>query len=229
MTVAQRAPAPELRSARFADDAPVLRGRLLADTGVEARRLARTWQADRPPVFGDDVWQLGWASTRRNVPPATLVVDFRRIPDPLRRLTAKEFLYARLNERVTGIKRNLPVQVARQELNFLLAFLSYLDREHGGMRLRAVTQEVLDAYRIWCERGGNGDGTPIRPPAVANYIGVTIRLAQCGGFLSHDRLRLVPWRGRTPYVVAGVVEQTENATLRIPEDVLAGLLRWSLF
>ena len=229
MTVAQRTPAPELRSARFADDAPVLRGRLLADTGVEARRLARTWQADRPPVFGDDVWQLGWASTRRNVPPATLVVDFRRIPDSLRRLTAKEFLYARLNERVTGIKRNLPVQVARQELNFLLAFLSYLDREHGGMRLRAVTQEVLDAYRIWCERGGNGDGTPIRPPAVANYIGVTIRLAQCGGFLSHDRLRLVPWRGRTPYVVAGVVEQTENATSRIPEDVLAGLLRWSLF
>lgn len=30
-------------------------------------------------------------------------------------------------------------------------------------------------------------------------------------------------------MVAGVVEATENATPRIPEDVLGGLLRWSLF
>lgn len=229
MTVAHPASTTALRSAHFAEDAPVLRARLLADAGVRALRLARTWHADRPPIFADDVWQLGWAQTRRNVPPATLVVDFRRIIDPVQRLTAKEFLYARLNERVTGIKRNLPVQVVRQELNFLLALFSYLDREQGGIRLLAVTQEVLDAYRVWCQRGGHGDGRPIQPAAVANYIAVTIRLALCGGFLTHDRLEVVPWRGRTPYVVAGVVEATENATPRIPEDVLAGLLRWSLF
>lgn len=229
MTVADPASTTGLRSAYFAEDAPVLRGRLLADAGVRALRLARTWHADRPPIFGDDVWQLGWAQTRRNVPPATLVVDFRRIADQVQRLTAKEFLYARLNERVTGIKRNLPVQVVRQELNFALALFSYLDREQGGMRLLAVTQEVLDAYRLWCQRGGHGNGRPIQPAAVANYIGVTIRLALCGAFMTHDRLEVVPWRGRTPYVVAGVVEATENATPRIPEDVLAGLLRWSLF
>ena len=228
MSLAQPA-APGLRSEHFADDAPVLRGRMLANAGVTARRVARDWDGDRPPVFGDDVWQLGWAESRRNVPPATLVVDFRRIPDPLRRLTAKEFLYARMNERVTGIKRNLPLQVARQELNFLLAFFAYLDREHGGMPLRAVTQEVLDAYRVWCGQGRNGDGSPIRPPAVASCIGVAIRLAQCGGFLTHDRLEVTPWRGRTAYVVAGVVEPTENATRRIPEPVLAALVRWALF
>lgn len=228
MSLAPLASTPELRSAHFADEAPVLRGRMLAEEGVQARRLARTWQADRPPVFGDDVWELGWAQTRRNVPPSTLVLDFRRIDDPLRRLTAKEFLYARLNERVAGIKRNIPVQVARQELNFLLAFLSYLDR-HDGMRLEEVDQQVLDAYRLSCQQGRGGNGTPIGPQAVASYISVTMRLALCGAFLTHDRLGLVPWRGRTPYVVAGVVEATENATSRIPEDVLAGLLRWSLF
>lgn len=229
MTVAHAASTKELRSAHFPGEAPVLRGRLLADSGVRARRLARTWNADRPPVFGDDVWQLGWAQTRRNVPPATLVVDFRRIADPVQRLTAKEFLYARLNERITGIKRSLPVQVARQELNFLLALFAYLDCEQEGMRLGAVTQDVLDAYRLWCQRGGHGDGRPIRAAAVASYISLPIRLALCGGFLTHDRLELVPWRGRTAYVVAGVVEPTENATPRIPEDVLAGLLRWSTF
>ncbi|MFP5319218.1 MAG: hypothetical protein ACLGI2_13130 [Acidimicrobiia bacterium] len=207
----------------------MLRGRLLVEAGVRATRLARTWNDERPPVFADDVWQLGWAQTRRNVPAATLVVDFRRIADPLWRLTAKEFLYARLNERVTGIKKNLPVQTARQELNFLLAFVSYLERQHDGMRLRAVSQEVLDAYRLWCQDGRQGDGVPIRPQAVAAYISVTVRLALCGGFLTHDRLELMPWRGRTPYVVAGVVEPAENATSRIPEAVLAGLLRWSLF
>lgn len=229
MSLARLGPAPELRSAHFAEDAPVLRGRLLAEEGVQARRLARTWQADRPPVFADDVWELGWAQTRRNVPPATLVLDFRRITDPLRRLTAREFLYARLNERVAGIKRNIPVQVARQELNFLLAFLSYLDREHDGIELRQVDQQVLDAYRLWCQLGHGGKGMPIGAQAEASYISVTIRLALCGAFLTHDRLSLVPWRGRTAYVVAGVVESTENATSRIPEEVLAGLLRWSLF
>lgn len=229
MTVALPASTTELRSAHFAKDAPVLRGRLLAGADVRALRLARTWHADRPPVFGDEVWQLGWAQTRRNVPPATLVLDFRRIADPVQRVTAKEYLYARLNERVAGIKRNLPVQVVRQELNFLLALFSYLDREQAGMRLSAVTQDVLDAYRLWCQHGGHGTGRPIRAAAVANYIGVIVRLALCGGFLTHDRLEIVPWRGRTPYVVAGVVEATENATPRIPEDVLGGLLRWSLF
>jgi integrase len=229
VTLARPASTSELRSAHFDEEAPVLRGRLLVDSGPRATRLARTWSDERPPVFGDEVWQLGWAQTRRNVPAFTLVLDFRRIADPLWRLTAKEFLYARLNERVTGIKKNVPVQVARQELNFLMAFASYLDGQHDGMRLGAVTQDVLDAYRLWCQQGRQGGGIPIGPQAVASYISVTVRLALCGGFLTHDRLDVTPWRGKTPYVVAGVVEATEGATPRIPEDVLAGLLRWSRF
>ena len=64
---------------------------------------------------------------------------------------------------------------------------------------------------------------------MASYISVTIRLALCGEFLSQDRLEIVPWRGRSAYVVAGVVEATENATPRIPEAVLGAVLRWALF
>ena len=39
----------------------------------------------------------------------------------------------------------------------------------------------------------------------------------------------MPWRGVTPYVVAGVVEPVENSTQRIPEAVLGPYLRWALF
>jgi hypothetical protein len=164
-----------------------------------------------------------------NVAPATPFVDFGGIATPIRRLTAKEFLYTRLNKRVMGIKQALPVQVARQELNFLLASFCYLNYYHDATALRAVSQEVLDGYRVACAAGGNGRGVAIRASAVANYLSVTIRLGLCGQFLSHDRLEVIPWRGRSAYVVAGVVEQTENATPRIPEAVLGGLLRWALF
>ena len=191
---------------------------------------SRTWPGRRPASrVRRRRLALGWAQTRRNVPPATLVVDFRVVETPMRRLTAKEFLYARLNERVMGIKRSLPVQVARQELYFLLGFFDFLDANECAMPLRAVSQEVLDVYRLRCQAGNLGSGVPIGAAAVANRISIIIRLALCGEFLSQDRLEIVPWRGRSAYVVAGVVEATENATPRIPEPVLGALLRWALF
>ncbi len=229
MTVVRPTPVTPATSPHYLPDAPVLRGRLLGDSALPAFRRGRGLPDDRPPVFGDDVWPLGWAHTRRNVEPSKLLIDFRGIEAPVRRLTAKEYLYARLNERVMGIKCALPVQIVREELNFLLAFFAFLDNQQGAMALGEVDQEVLDAYRLWCQAGTSGRGAPIGAAAVAKYISVTIRLALCGEFLSQDRLQIMPWRGRSAYVVAGVVERTENATPRIPEAVLGALLRWALF
>jgi hypothetical protein len=92
-----------------------------------------------------------------------------------------------------------------------------------------VTQPVLDGYRLFVAGGGNGRGRPITAASVASYLAVVVRLGLAAEFLTHDRLLIVPWAGRTPYVVAGVTEQTENATPRIPEPVIESILRWSLF
>jgi hypothetical protein len=42
-------------------------------------------------------------------------------------------------------------------------------------------------------------------------------------------LELLPWRGRSAFLVAGARQTSgENKTPRMPEEVIAPLLRWSL-
>jgi hypothetical protein len=47
--------------------------------------------------FGDDRWDLAPAIFRENVARSVTAVNFSELHDPLQRLTAKEFLWARLN------------------------------------------------------------------------------------------------------------------------------------
>src|SRR5579863_9417372 len=70
------------------DDEPVLATQALKP-GTDKTMLSR---------FGDDRWDLAPAIFRENVPRSVTVVDFTALYDPLQRLTAKEFLWARLNE-----------------------------------------------------------------------------------------------------------------------------------
>src|SRR5215472_12829058 len=58
---------------------------------------AETPSAASLPLFGDEVWDLRVLRVRLNHPLSGLVIDFRLFTDPIRRLVAKEYLYARLN------------------------------------------------------------------------------------------------------------------------------------
>ena len=70
------------------DDELVLATQMLKP-GTDATTLSR---------FGDNRWDLAPAVFRENAPHALTAVNFAALADPMQRLTAKEFIWARLNE-----------------------------------------------------------------------------------------------------------------------------------
>ncbi len=146
------------------------------------------------PLFGDDVWDLRVLRVRRNQPLDTLVVDFRLFTDPVRRLVAKEYLYARLN--ITHPHhRRLAVTGIKGEYYPLRRFLTYLDTAWDGVQLADVTQTMLDAYLLFCRQGKKGQ--VVTASAVQDNILIPIKLAAYRTAFSSDALTLVPWKGRS--------------------------------
>ena len=59
------------------------------------------------PLFGDDNWDVAAAVFRENTRRCHCSVDFAQLADPVQRLTAKEYLYARLHEPEGGLRPRL--------------------------------------------------------------------------------------------------------------------------
>ncbi len=178
------------------------------------------------PLFGDDVWDLRVLRVRRNQPLDWLVIDFRPFTDPIRRLVAKEYLYARLNLTHPHHRRLAPTNV-KGEYYPLRRFLIYLDTAWDGVRLAEVTQTMLDAYLLFCRQGKKGQR--LQASTVQDHILIPIKLAAYRTAFSTDALQLVPWKGRSAQSVAGADRPDENTTPRIPEAVLGPLIQWALF
>ncbi|MFI6963518.1 hypothetical protein [Streptomyces sp. NPDC050255] len=170
----------------------------------------------RGPLLSEDVWDLRCVLPRTW---RTWRLDFRQIGDPMTRRTAKEYVASRLHRGSLGLGP-MKATVAAGELRVFIAVMCDL-REVGAARLSAVGRTHLDAVLTrWKPSPGN---------AVRN-ITLLKHLAAHGPFLSQDRLNLLPWNGRSAYAVAGVRRvRGENATPRIPEEVLAPLLRAAVF
>src|ERR1039457_1791146 len=62
--------------------------------------------------FADDYWNLSPAIFRENTGRFLMKLDFSIITDPRQRLIAKEFMYAKLQERLPSIRNNL-AQIGR--------------------------------------------------------------------------------------------------------------------
>lgn len=116
---------------------------------------AGTPSAASLPLFGDEVWDLRVLRVRLNSPLSGLVIDFRLFTDPIRRLVAKEYLYARLNV-AHPHHRRLAVTNIKGEYYPLRRFFTYLDTVWDGVRLVDVTQTMLDAYLLFCRQGKKG-------------------------------------------------------------------------
>ncbi|WP_369223194.1 hypothetical protein AB5J52_19315 [Streptomyces sp. R39] len=146
-------------------------------------------------------------------------LDFTQIGDPVTRRTAKEYVASRLHRGSLGLGP-LKATAAAGGLRVFIAVMKDL-REVGAPRLSAVDRTHLDAVLTrWKPSPSN---------AVRN-ITFLKHLAAHGPFLSQDRLAVLPWNGRSAYGVAGVRRvKGENATPRIPEKVIAPLLRAAVF
>jgi integrase len=172
------------------------------------------------------VWDLRVLRVRRNQPLDWLVIDFRPFTDPIRRLAAKEYLYARLTIKHPRY-RLLAITGMKNEYYPLRRFFTYLDTVWEGVRLADVTQTMLDAYLLFCRQGKKGQR--VTASAVQDNILIPIKLAAYRTAFSTDALALDPWKGKSAQYVAGADRSDENTTPRIPEVVLGPLIQWALF
>ena len=206
-------PAGPLRSAHVADDALVLAGRpLRPGTGPG-------------PRFSDDIWDLSPACHTVNSKRGQSALRFDRIDDPLWRMTAKEYAYARLTRPVEGTKRRPSPPTLAREVRVLGSLFRHMSRHRPGLRLSDITDdEILDGFIAGCSSSARWQAHER-----ARHAWTLTLLHRLGSRLTYDRLRHVPWQGQTARQIAGRRASDENATPRIPPHVLGPYLRGALF
>lgn len=201
---------------RRADDLVLATQSLRPD--VDPERLSR---------FGDDYWDLRPAIFRENVSLGLTWVDFGVIDDHLQRLTAKEFIWARMNApSPQPTQPRMAPSSARTALTGIAGFMDFVARECGGFSMQAVDQPLLDAYLA--ELKSKPGRTKER---IAHMLSYPILLDRYGPYLTLGSFSCRPWRGRSQTQVAGSPRKpiaVENRTLRIPEPVIGTMLHWSL-
>ena len=203
-----------LRSQVRGDNDVVLAGAALRP-GTDPARLSH---------FGDDRWDMRPGIFRDNVRRSFQEIDFLAIPCPAERLTAKEYLYALLNERRTDWLAPQPVSCWPM-LSDLRRFATFVRSRLGTFDVPAIKQDLLDAYLAMLR-----SGHPITCERISARLAPIMLLHRFGPVLTLGGLRFAPWGGRTAGRVAGRSRPNsrENLTPRIPEPVIGALLRWSL-
>lgn len=212
MTATTLATAPSASTIRANEDV-VLASRKLKE-GTDREALSR---------FGDDVWDLGPAIFHVTARKAFGRVDFNGIVCPVERLTAKEYIYAWLNERLPDRATRLRPLSARAALALLCQVMTFVRERQGRFDASFIDQDLLDAYLALQK------SRSVLPRHIAACLRPTVQLYRLAPFLTHGGLRFVPWNGRPIFTVAGCGGRPdENKTPRIPEPVIGALLRWSL-
>jgi hypothetical protein len=197
---------------RSADDT-VLVSMPLRD-GADRNRLSR---------FGEDVWDMDPAIFHMTARNAFRAVDFGCIASPIERLTAKEYIFAWLNERLPDGAARLRPLSTRAALATLRRFMAFVRDQLGTFDAAAIDQDLLDAYLALQK------DRMVLPSRVASCLKPAAELRRLAPFLTCGGLTFVPWNGRSIFSVAGCRGRTyENVTPRIPEPVIGALLHWSL-
>jgi integrase len=150
-------------------------------------------------------------------------VDFTGIDCPVERLTAKEYIFAWLNERIADPAGRLQPLQARTALTMLRQFMAFMHGRQGRFAPALIDQPLLDDWLAF------QTNRPILPTQVAASLRPAFQLHRLARFLTHGGLSFLPWNGRAAFAVAGCRgRSSENRTPRIPEPVIGALLHWSL-
>jgi integrase len=209
MTAAAANPATAPRH----DERPVLASAPLRP-GFDRRDLSR---------YDDPSWDLGPAVFRENARRCHVTVHFGSIDDPAIAEVMRAYLYARLNIDLPGHRPRLPPASARQAFNRARRFFEFVKAELGACDIARVDQRLLDRYAKALRSRG------LRPIIAAQFLEIIFDLYAYRDPLGRARLQFEPWPGRSPAMVAGYrFKRGENRTPRIPEQIIAPLLAWSL-
>lgn len=183
--------------------------------GTDRSRLSR---------FGDDCWDMTPAIFQPRTRHARGTLDFADIDCPVERLTAKEYIHARLNQRLSDGRARLHPASARATLRHLRRFMAFVRERLGRFDAALIDQDLIDACRA--ALAGESSAAPRQMP---RYLMPIVDLHRLGPWLTGGGLGFLPWGGRTLTRVAGCGPRgEENRTSRIPEPVIGALLHWSL-
>ena len=215
---------------------------LLAGADVCAAAGFRLRPRGRAAMFDDDVWRFGDVDglSVQMSRPAYTRMDFTAISDPRWRLTAKEYLFARLapgHPEVAVLPRAFRVPLTLSSCIRRLAettrWMDWLTAQQVPS-LGDVTQDHCDRYlagrRLRTDAAGTVIGT--LEASVARVAAVAIiELASYGELLSADRYRdgFTPWNGRSSSQVAGMRPPAENKTPVVSQEILQPLLAAALY
>lgn len=173
--------------------------------------------------FGDDVWNLDPAVFHTMARNAFQTIDFTDISCPMERLTAKEYIFAWLNERLPDRSERLRPLSTRTALATLQQFMAFVREREGRFDASLVDQDLLDAYLALQKKRS------VLPSRIAACLRPILQLHRLARFLTYGGLRFAPWNGTPAYKVAGCNgRSSENMTPRIPDPVISALVQWSL-
>lgn len=195
-----------------------------ADNDIVLASMPLRDEIDRTALsrFGDNVWDMapGMFNMSRN---AFRSLDFGAIPCAAERLLAKEYIYAWMNERLADGELRLRPVSAYTALATLRRFLDFVRTRTGNLDLTTVDQGLVDAYAAYQR------ARPITPGRVGVCLRPIVQLHRLAPYLACGGLTFAPWRGRPVYRATGQgARHSENLTPRIPEPVIATMMRWAL-
>lgn len=171
--------------------------------------------------FADDCWDIRPAILQKRLANVGSVLDFTIFESGAERLMAKEYMFALLNERQLGQRSRLHPNSARPALRYLSHFTSFAREQLGGFAIKAVDQQLLDAYRSSLAAVSSGQWS--------RYLRPVVMLHRLAAYLTCGGLTFAPWGGRTLYQLSNrPLHPRENLTPRIPESVIGALVRWSI-
>lgn len=208
----------KLTSDHWQDSQPVL----LRDAMERAKQLNLP-----TPHFGDGVWDLSAMNFKKSANPKIFVLNFdRTFPNPEHHLLARELTMQRLHRPVTTVSKRRKAIPARVEgLHEGFGFLSRVLRYMGGRKITYFSQIDQTFLDNMIRKLGEADVTRIH---ISRYVTLLHLIYEAGPFLTGDKLEFLPWQGASAGGVAGVVNQRENKTQRIPEKVMGPLLAWAM-
>jgi hypothetical protein len=191
---------------------------------LESAPLRRGHKRSALSRFEDSTWDLSPAVFRENARVCHVTVHFDSITEASVERTLREFLYARLNFDIPGHRSRLPPTSVRQLFNRTRRFLEFIAARNGVCDLGQVDQATLDAYRNHLTADPQR-----RSVQVAHLLEVVVDLHHFREHMPSGGMTLLPWKERSAFLIAGAHQTSgENKTPRLPENVIAALLKWSL-
>ncbi|GAA2179991.1 integrase [Brooklawnia cerclae] len=189
------------------------------------------------PVFDYDIWDLsGLADAPVIMGAHRKILDFTQITNPRWRLTARQYLLARM---VPGhptiatlphaIRSPLNPNSLWTALKHLAGWFNYLTAA-GVHSLTEVTQAHCDSYLLALSQDAGQGGRRLSPATLTTSVRAPQMLALYDEILDeHYQDGFTPWAGRSPDVVAGYQRPYGNRVPPVPDTLLRPLLADTLY